>query len=222
MVDFTPAAPPPERKKLTLWLIAGGVASLLLPLLAVIYLRITETRAVPGPSGRDLFEHREGSEVKLTPTQVVVIPTNLPASPPPIGEGRVAAPESSSLDFITTNDELRARTQAIKKDAGPPVAPQASPPPELPAVAKTTSKTPAKSTKKSFSVPRLQPSRGFSSFKGGKDAKKGASGQQTTGVLDPQAAGAGGGGQDMSEMLKNLPPGAENDPRIQEYLKNRK
>lgn len=217
MDDLAPPPPPQERKKLTIWLIAGGVASLLLPLLAVIYLRITESRAVPGPSGRnDLFEHRDGSEAKLTPSQPVVIPRSQAASPPPFADARPAAPGGSSLDFIKTNAETRPPASAP-----PPVAAQAPAPPPEPAVAaKSTSKTAAKGAKKDFAMPKLHATKGFASFtKGGKDAKKGKNAPQDTSTLDPRGAG---GGQNMSEMLKNLPPSDENDPRIQEYLKTRK
>lgn len=219
MVDLAP--PPEERKKLTVWLIAGAVASLLLPLLVVIYLRVAESRAVPGPSGRnDLFEHREGTEVKLTPSQTVVIPRNQLASPAPFAEGRPAPPGGSSLDFIKPNDELRSRAGPPKEASAPAAAQAPAPPPEPTVAAKSTSKTGAKGAKKDFAMPKLQTTKGFTSFtKGGKDAKKGA--PQDTSALDPQAAGAGGG-QNMSEMLKKLPPGAENDPRIQEYLRTHK
>ena len=199
MADSAP--PPEERKKLTAWLISGAVASLLLPLLVIVYLRITESRVVPGPSGRnDLFERREGSEVKLTPTQTAVIPRNQAVSPPPFADARPAAPGGSSLDFIKTNDELRVRANPPKA-ASVPVAAQA---PVAASEPTTTAKSKSKtSAKKDFAVPKLQSSKWSNSFKGGK-------GRQTT-----------GGGQDMSEMLKNLPPGAENDPRIQEYLKKK-
>ncbi|MEK7384252.1 MAG: hypothetical protein AAB262_13320 [Elusimicrobiota bacterium] len=199
--------PPQERKKLTAWLIAGAAASLLLPLLAVIYLRTTESRAVPGPSGRsDLFEHREGRDIKLTPTQTVAIPRNRAASPPPFASARPATSRGSSLDFIKTNAELRART-APPKAASSPIAAQApAAAPQPTTTTKSKSKTSAKKTRKDFAAPKLQPSRGFSSFKGGKEAEN---------------VGHGADGADISEMLKNLPPGAENDPRIQEYLKKK-
>lgn len=223
MLDLEP--PPPARKKLTIWLIVGGVASLLLPLAGVIYLRVAESRALRGPSGRsNLFEHREGGEVKITPTQTVVIPNSAVASPPPMAEGIRAdsppQPGGSSLDFIKMSAELKARTEVPAPTTKPAQAPAQVETKEAP-VEKPAAKTVAKNGKKPFAFPKLQPSRGFSSFKGGKDAKKGAAGAQNTQALDPQAAGAGGG-QDMSEMLKNLPPGAENDPRIQEYLKKHK
>lgn len=210
MTDFAPPEQPPERKKLTVWLVAGGVASLLLPLLAVVYQRVTETRAVPGLSGRnDLFERRVGKDTKLVPT--------------PFSEGRPAPSGWSSLDFIKPTDELRARTGPPKAATATVAAQAPVPAPEPPpAAAKSKSKTPAKNAKKEFTMPKLQATKGFTSFtKGGKDAKTGPHGkQQTEGVLDPQAAGAGAaGGQDMSEILKKLPPGAENDPRVQEYLK---
>lgn len=211
MDDLAPP-PPRERKKLTVLLIAGGVASLLLPLLAAVYLKMTESGSAPGPSGRsDLFEQREGSEVKLTPTQAVVIPKLQGVSPVPFAGGRPAPTGGSSLDFIKGTDDLRARAQT-PPPASAPAAAQTPPPPAEPAPA-AESKTTAKNAKKAFSAPKLQPSRGFSGFTSGKDRK---TGPQGAGAPGPQGMG---GGQDMSEALKNLPGGAGDDPRLKEYLK---
>lgn len=198
MADSAPV-PPEQRKKLTVWLIAGAAASLLLPLLAAIYVRMNENVPVPGPSGRsDLFERREGGEVKLTPAQTpaVAVPKYQPAR---------AASGGSSLDFIKTNDAMATQNPSpVQTESSPaPVQKPAAVAEPAAAAKPAPSKTATKTSKKEFSVPRLQPSKRFSSFKSGKTAQ-------------PQAAGE----QDMSEMLKNLPPGSENNPQIQELLKN--
>jgi hypothetical protein len=56
-------------------------------------------------------------------------------------------------------------------------------------------------------MPKLQPSRGFTNFGSGK----------RSGAAAPQG-GSGGGGTE--ELLKNLPPGAADNPQLQEYLKS--
>lgn len=199
------AAPAPDdpkqtRKKRTVWLLAGGAVCLLLPLLGVIYLKWSEASSVRSPSGRnDLFERREGSEHKITPSQTAV-PSNISApSPARRATGRAESPADSSLDFIKITDDMKAKAPEPPKAAAPAEAPTA-PTPDVKA------KTP-KQTKKSFSAPKLQPIRGFSDFKDGKNG--------------PQTAPVGQeGGQDMQELLKNLPPGAENNPEVQKYLKS--
>ena len=70
-----------------------------------------------------------------------------------------------------------------------------------------------KGGKKAFSMPKLQGTKGFSSFKGSpKPTGKGMTG----------AAGkAGAEDGDMAEMLKKVPGGASN-PEVQKYLNSQK
>ncbi|HAZ08928.1 MAG TPA: hypothetical protein DCZ01_10500 [Elusimicrobia bacterium] len=201
------AAPAPDdheqtRKKRTVWLLAGGAVCLLLPLMGVIYLKWSEASSVRGPSGRnDLFERREGSERKITPSQTAV-PSNISApSSARRATGRAESPAGSSLDFIKMTDDMKAKAPEPPK-AETPAAPAPTPPPAPAVKAKTT----PKQTKKNFSAPKLQPTRGFSGFKGGNGPQTAPVGQE--------------GGQDMQELLKNLPPGAENNPEVQKYLKS--
>lgn len=60
-------------------------------------------------------------------------------------------------------------------------------------------KAPVKESKKSFNMPKLQGVKTFNSFKKG----------------SPQPAGG------QEDILKNLPPGAENNPEVLKYLKSR-
>lgn len=213
--------PPPEqelseqeRKKKTVWLMAGGAVSLLLPLLGVFYLHWSANAGARGPSGRnDLFEHREGGDRRLTPSQMAVAaPTGMtpPPSSLPTG-GKTETPTGSSLDFIKPNDELAAKFAEPPKTAtAPAAAPAVAPAATAAQASHTAPKAKAKKGPKEFTMPKLQPSRGFTNFNSG---KKGAA----TGAAMPQgAAGAG----DAGDLLKNLPPGAENNPQVQEYLKS--
>ncbi len=219
MAALEPAAPEGRRKR-TIWLLAGGAASLLIPLAGAIYLHLSENAGAPGPSGRsDLFERREDADQKITPTQTVVPPSALLPPPPRSGvAGAAEKPSASSLDFIKGSDELKARIADSKAAAAAPAAPPAPPAP-VAAVAESTPTAkpvkPVKPGKKAFTMPKLQPSRGFTNFGSGSGAKSGAPGA-------PGAAGAAAGaagGQNSQDILKSLPPGAENDPRVQAYLK---
>lgn len=202
---------PQERKKKTLWLLAAGAASLLIPLAGAVYLHWSENAGSSGPTGRsDVFERREGDDRKIIPTQAAIVtsPSALTA-PPPSGliAGAADKPAASSLDFIKTNPELQAKIADSKKAAVPAAstaaaAPAPAPPP--PAAAARTSK---KRGPKPFTMPKLQLSRGFTNF-----SSPGANGAQN--------GAQGSSGQNTQDMLKNLPPGAENDPRVQAYLKS--
>jgi hypothetical protein len=209
-----PEQEPPERKKKTVWLLVAGAASLLIPLAGAVYLHWSQNAGAAGPSGRnDVFERRDGEDHKIVPTQTAVV--NSPSalmSPTPAGISGVAAkPAGSSLDFIKGNTELQARIAESKTaPAGAPPAASTAPvapavvPPAPVAAAKT-----GKPGKKEFSMPKLQTTRGFTTM--GSTGSKGGS------KSGAQAGNAVGGNQDM---MKNLPPGAENDPRVQAYLKS--
>jgi hypothetical protein len=204
-----------ERKKRTKWLLAGGAVSLLIPLAGAIYLHLSENGGAPGPSGRgDLFERRDGADLKLTPTQTAVVPVSGLTAPPPSGivAGAAAASGGSSLDFIKSNDDLKARIEGSKAPgAGAPAAPAASTAPAIAAVpppAAAPSKKAAAKGPKPFSMPKLQPTRGFTNFSGG---AKGGAGGPTPGA---------GGGPSGQNMLNNLPPGAQNNPAVQQYLQS--
>ncbi len=168
---------PPERKKMTVWLMAGGAASLLIPLAGAIYLHWSQNAGAPAPSGRsDVFERREGEDRKITPTQAAVVtsPSGLTA-PPPSGVIAGSAAGGSSLDFIKSNADMQARARRFQSggDGGFARPPPSRRPPRrrsrpAPAAAAKTSKT----GKKAFTMPKLQPSRGFTNF--GTTGSKGA------------------------------------------------
>ncbi|MDE2489827.1 MAG: hypothetical protein KGM24_03215 [Elusimicrobia bacterium] len=193
------------RKKRTLWLLAGGALSLLLPLLGALYLHWSQSEAVHGPSGRDdVFDRRDGA--KLTPTQAVVVQPVYQTSPAAAAAGGTQKAPESSLDFIRPAAELKP----------PPASAGTAPAPKAAAAPKTARETaaktkPAPENKKpaaAFVMPKLQPTRGFTSMQGFGQSAQPASQKPTPGQ-----------GQDMQEFLKHLPPGAQNDPRVQAYLK---
>jgi hypothetical protein len=214
-------APEPEiseqdRKKRTVWLLAGGAASLLLPLLGVFYLHWSATSGAQGPSGRnDVFERRDGGEKRIMPSQTAV-PLAVPMTPPPSSlpaGGATERPAGSSLDFIKSNQEMSAKVNDAPKPAAAaaaPPAPAAAPADAAaPEAAAAPAKTKTKKGKKDFSMPKLQPSRGFTNFNSGKAGAAAAKG----------APGGAPGGADAQDLLKNLPPGAENNPEVQKYLR---
>ena len=111
----------------------------------------------------------------------------------------------------TSNSYFQDKQAAVAPAASTPTVAAPPPVPEPTPAPKTVAK---KGGKKEFNMPKLQGTKGFSSFKGGKAKPSGAQGM--TGVADPQA---GKGGGDMSDMLKNVPGGA-NNPEVQKYLKS--
>ena len=197
---------PHERQKKTFWLMAGGAISLLVPLAGAIYLHMSQNAGAPGPSGRsDVFERREGEEHKIVPTQTAVVssPSAL-LKPTGAVAGAADKPAGSSLDFIKSNADVQARIADSKAAGSGPAASTASVA-AAPAAAAAAPAAPAKTKpgKKPFVMPKLQPSRGFTNF--GSTGSKGA---------------ANTGGQNPQDFLKNLPPGSQNDPQVQAYLKS--
>ena len=201
-----------ERRKKTAWLMAAGTAALLVPLAglaAAVYLHWSRNAGAAAPSARsDVFERREGNDRKITPTQTVSMTSRSAlTTPTPSGTiaGVTAQQTASSLDFVKSNEEIQALI-AHSKAAAPaastaPVAPAAAPPQAA------KGRAGVKTTKKPFAMPKLQRSRGFTKM----------------GVSDADAGAPSGNadGQNIQDLLKNLPPGAANDPRIQQYLKSR-
>lgn len=195
-----------KRRRRTIWLLTGGAVSLLLPLAGLVYLRWNEVSTTRGPSGHgDVFERRGRDGSRVLPSQTLVPPVlaSPPPLPPPGGAKAATAASASSLDFVKTNADMEARApeaSRAKAAAAPPPAPTAQRRP-APRAAAAPAKTTGK--KKSFAAPKLHPSRGFTSLGGADKAPTG-----------------GTSGQDMQQLLKNLPPGAENSPEIQQYLKS--
>ena len=179
---------PEERQKRTVWLIAGGGASLLIPLLGALCLNKCGDPGVKssGNSG-SLFERREYGARKITPSQTVTLPAPSQSSLPTAGAAQKSV--GSSLDFVKSGAELREKISAEAQEAAtqsPPAAP-ASKPEATPA-----SKSSGKPGKKPFTMPKLQSSGNFSNFGSGA----------------PRAGAKKADGQNLQELLKNLPPGA--------------
>ena len=184
-----------ERQKKTTWLMVAGAASLLLPLAGVLYMHFSENAPSSGPSDRsDIFERRESA--RIVPSQAVanIAPQGIP---PKAG---------SSLDFIAGGADYKASAAAAAPQPSTAPAPTqaaAAPPAASPSPAPAPANAP-----KPFGAPKLQPSRGFANFKSGSGM----------GAASGQAAGAAAGGQNIQQVLQNLPPSAQNDPQIQKYL----
>lgn len=207
MADLDPEDVEQARKKRTVWLMAGGAVSLLLPLLGVVYLHWSASSGAGGPSGRnDVFERRDVTEKRLTPSQTAV-PSPLGAATSPLPtQAMTGAGGGSSLDFVKSNQDLAGR-QPAPAPAAPAAAPPPLPAPEpAPQAASAKSKTPAKKAKKDFAMPKLQAARGFTKMGGNAGGRAAA---------PPQ----GGGGQDIQGMMQNLPPDAANNPQLQQYMK---
>lgn len=210
-----------KRKKRTIFLMAGGAASLILPLLGVVYLQMNEAKTARPPDSSVTFERREDGDSKIRVSQTVTI-VNPPAlagsgvSSLPVAGGLTEspAPGGSSLDFVKggeNNTYYQDKPSVAAAAASTPTVTASEPLPETKASVKAIAQ---KSGKKSFNMPRLQGVKGFNSFKGASPKPTGGAG--LTGVADPQA---GKGDDDMSEMLKGIPGGA-NNPEVQKYLKS--
>lgn len=204
------------RDKRTKVLLAVGAVSLILPLLWVVYIRMNEAKTARVPDSSVMFERREDGEEKVNVSQTVTI-MNTSATPGsaasslPVPGGMTATPApggGSSLDFVKGGafpDKNAAPTASTPTVAAAAPAPQIESGPIAKPVAQ-------KGGKKAFNMPKLQGTKGFSSFKGGspKPAGKGL-----TGAAGP----AGKDDDDMADMLKNV-PGGVNNPEVQKYLKS--
>lgn len=211
------------RRKRTVWLLAGGAASLILPLLGVLYMRMNEAKTARPPDSSVTFERREKGEEKVNVSQTVTIVAPPSAGNPaqsslPVAGGMTVTPApggGSSLDFVkggANNSYYQDKAAAPPPSAPAAAAPPAPPPPVAEPAAKTVAQ---KGGKKAFNMPKLQGTKSFSSFKGASPKPTGAP-MGMTGVADPQS---GKGGHDMADMLKGVPGGVDN-PEVQKYLKS--
>jgi hypothetical protein len=209
------------RNKRTILLLAGGAFSLVLPLLGIVYLRMSESKTARAPDSSVMFDRRGNGDAKVNVSQTVSIVNPAAATPPPGasslpiagGQTVTTAPGGSSLDFVkggANNTYYQDKPAAAPAASTPTVAAAAAAPEAAPAP-KTVAK---KGGKKAFNMPKLQGTKGFSTFKG--SSPKPTGGKGMTGVADPQA---GKGGGDMADMLKGVPGGA-NNPEVQKYLKS--
>ncbi len=206
MPNPEPDAQEVERRKRTMWLLIGGAASLLLPLLGALYMRWREDATPPSAGHRsDVFQRRDQDNSKITPTRTVVVPPVI--APPPSSAPALDSrpPAESSLDFIKPAAELEPVPASAKTAATVPARTAAVPAP-APAAAPAPKRAAAPAPK-AFVMPKLHPTRGFTQF--GATGSEGSAGQ---------AQGQGQGGQNMQDMLKTLTPEQRNNPAIQKYL----
>ena len=61
------------RKKRTILLLAGGTASLVLPLLGIVYIKLSEAKTARPPDSTVMFDRRENGEAKVNVSQTVTI-----------------------------------------------------------------------------------------------------------------------------------------------------
>jgi hypothetical protein len=203
------------RKKRTVLLMAGGAVSLILPLLGVVYIRMTEAKASRPPDGSVMFDRREGGETKVNVSQTVTInpavsamasPGPGPSSLPVAGQAGMTPGGGSSLDMVKGGNSYYQDKPAEAPKASTPT-PAAAPAAPEPAPAP---KTAGKKGPKPFNMPKLQGTKSISNNFSQKSPKGGAHGM--TGVADPQAKGG-----DMNDMLKNVPGGIDN-PEVQKLM----
>jgi pyruvate/2-oxoglutarate dehydrogenase complex dihydrolipoamide acyltransferase (E2) component len=176
-------------------------------LAGIAYLHWSDSHGPAGPGDHsDVFERREGTAGPLKPSQTVV-PNVMSAS------GANAGKAPSSLDFIRAGDDFRAATAPppAASTAAAAAAPAAAAPAAAPSPSAKKPAASAAASKKNFTMPKLQPTRGFTNFGAG-------TALPAPGAAAPAAAS--GGGQNMQQMLQNLPPGAQNNPDLQKYLQS--
>ncbi len=218
-MDTQEQAAQDARSKRTRMLLAGGAVSLALPLLGVLYLRLSESKTARPPDASVTFDRREKGEEKVNVSQNIAMPSQAVQVGPgpsslPVAGGMTVSPapgSGSSLDFVkggANNTYYQDKPAAPAASTAPAVAAAAAAPPPEPAPAV---KVAAKGGKKPFMMPKLNGTKSFSSFKGTTPAGKPGAGAAAAG--DPQAGGA-----NVADMLKNV-PGANNNPDLQKYLK---
>lgn len=197
----TPQAVEEERRRAerTKYLLIAGAVTLLLPLLGVAFLRGTDPGLSPGFTGGRIFGKRGSADKPLT------MPAATPAAPRPVesrlptGKPTERAPDGSSLNFLKS-DNVYYPPQEEKKEE-----PKAPPPPEPPEAEEPAplEKKPAKG-KKPFTMPKLKPAAGstsFSDFKGKQPLGKGAAGKKKPAAHGDDVEGAP---PDIQEMLKSI------------------
>ena len=187
-----------KRDKRSLYLLIAGVAGLLLPLIAVAYMRMREASVPAGATTGGVFENRgEGArnriKAALTPAPASSMPTAL-SSPAPTAAAAPADPAAparksfDSIGFIKGgNDYFQEAAKPAASVQAPAKTVAAEPEQEEQKLADAPPQAPAaKKGKKAFTMPKLQPSGGtgsFTSFKGGQGLGAGRQGQQGGGKI---------------------------------------
>ncbi|HAM35474.1 MAG TPA: hypothetical protein DEB40_04295 [Elusimicrobia bacterium] len=190
------------RNRRSLLILLAGAASLLIPLLGVVYLRITESPGpfIPGNAAHG-FARRQTQADRIRVPVAPAMPVPMEQAPP-AGRPAPAAPQpagTDSLGFVKAGSEYYPPPPA-QPPAARPSAPEPKAPPKKASVAKAK---PKKTAPKRFVQPKLQNSgaRGsFSDFKANKPLGAG------------QAPGAPSGDvPDVGSMLGDIP--GVNDPQ---------
>ena len=193
MADEDEENPETERRRRTLYLLLGCALSLLIPLLIVLYIRMSESPAAGPGTVRPDFAPRQNWREKVRPAE---IPAPMAKSP--------TAPAGDSLGFIKGGSEY-----SQPRPAPPPSQVTAAPPAKKPAAPAKKQASPAPS---SVANPKIHPSR-FGNLPappalGGSPAKNPA-GQAPSGVPDINAllknipGAAGAGAPDTSNVKQN-------------------
>ncbi len=207
-----------DRKKRTMLLIAGGAVSLILPACGAVYLFMKESGEGRAPNTSVMFERREAGDAKVAVTQAVAINPGaevLATAATPAGMGSSmpsGAPQTTaggSLGMVKGDGNFLDGEKKAEAPAASTQTAAAKAPPVEEGGPIAGKKAPAKGGKKAFVMPKLQSGKGFTSFKG---SPKPGGGQDYGGVAAPQGKGG------MEDMLKNLPPGSENNPEVQKLL----
>lgn len=230
-----------KRHRRTVYLLAAGAVSLLLPLAGVAYIRITNnTTSETANPGASVFSRRGGADAKsyikavempmaAPPTYTAVPATTAGASL--AGAGPAAAPNPagasamSSLGMVKGSDDYYQDPKPAAAPQAPAAAPAAAPKVAANAAAadeeEPAPKKGRKTAKKPMPSMRLQSTSAsftpaaFSNKMGG--GKPGANAQPG----GPQGGppGAGGPPPDMAAMMKNMPGGGAGMPDMGALMK---
>lgn len=209
------------RNRRSLYLLMAGIASLLIPLLAVLYLRMSETgsraAAVDSPGA---FVRREGSTGRIKSASAAAMPLPpLPAANPSLPKAAAYSPaaKNDSLGFIKGGSEYFPKE---KPEAPPPpqITTQEQPAPEQKSA---PSKQKGKTAYKPFNPPKLQSTgSSFSNFRGRQSWGTNSSQQSREVPTDTEQPGQGaasaggyrktvsgpGSGTDLPSLSKKKAP----------------
>lgn len=108
-----------QRRRRTLYLLAGGAVSLLLPLAGIAYLKLQEAPVPAGPTGslEGVFDRRDAEAPRYVKAPEEAASVALPAKP--------SAGRSGSMDFISMSREMRPENVPLALETAPPKEPPA-------------------------------------------------------------------------------------------------
>ncbi len=198
-----------RRRRHTLYLIAGGTVSLLLPLGGVLYLKMTDTTAPPASvRADDIFAHREGAAVRLQPAAGAAAPQPLamPAAPPAVSSvPATSPPQESGLSMIRGGEDYFPG-----KSASPAPAPQPPPAPAAAAAPAPPRAIPAPrpaAAPKTLAMPQLKPAQGFGQVRSWFSGSG-----QPAGAAQPQAP-VGAAPPDVNALIQQAVGSAQSTQR---------